>query len=94
MGIIILVCLIEVLYQNLTWIYFYQIICPDLALLRFVVTDDNKQLVAQRVVPLNSLQTGYRYVTLNTISGDPYDSAMVFVKITLMSFVPDNHFRK
>ena len=36
----------------------YQVVFPDLALLRFGVVDDNDKLIAQRVVPLDGLQSG------------------------------------
>ena len=39
----------------------YQVVFPDLALLRFGVVDDNDKLIAQRVVPLDGLQSG-RYM--------------------------------
>lgn len=37
---------------------YYQIVLPELALLRFGVVDDNDKLIAQRVVPLDGLQSG------------------------------------
>lgn len=40
----------------------HQIVFPDLALLRFGVVDDNDKLIAQRVVPLDGLQSGRSYV--------------------------------
>ena len=36
----------------------HQVVFPDLALLRFGVVDDNDKLIAQRVVPLDGLQSG------------------------------------
>ncbi|CAK8673536.1 unnamed protein product [Clavelina lepadiformis] len=69
---------------------FRKVIYPDLALLRFTLYDDSKQLLGQRVVPLSGLQTGYRYVALRTASGIPLDSTTIFVKITLRSYVPDS----
>lgn len=38
--------------------YYYQIVLPELVLLRFGVIDDNDKLIAQRVVPLDGLQSG------------------------------------
>lgn len=38
--------------------YSYQIVLPELVLLRFGVIDDNDKLIAQRVVPLDGLQSG------------------------------------
>ena len=40
----------------------HQVVFPDLALLRFGVVDDNDKLIAQRVVPLDGLQSGRSYV--------------------------------
>nr|XP_026693914.1 1-phosphatidylinositol 4,5-bisphosphate phosphodiesterase beta-4 [Ciona intestinalis] len=69
---------------------FRKVIYPDLAMLRFTLYDDGRQLIGQRVVPLNSLQTGYRYVPLRSPGGVPLDSTTLFVKINLKSYVPDN----
>jgi len=41
---------------------FRRVVFPDLALLRFGVVDDNDKLIAQRVVPLDGLQSGRSYV--------------------------------
>ena len=40
------------------FLYFHQIVLPELVLLRFGVIDDNDKLIAQRVVPLDGLQSG------------------------------------
>ena len=40
----------------------HQVVFPDLALLRFGVVDDNDKLIAQRVVPLDGLQSGRSYI--------------------------------
>lgn len=40
------------------FLYYYQIVLPELVLLRFGVIDDNDKLIAQRVVPLDGLQSG------------------------------------
>nr|CAB3264928.1 1-phosphatidylinositol 4,5-bisphosphate phosphodiesterase beta-4 [Phallusia mammillata] len=69
---------------------FRKIIFPDLALMRFTLYDDSRQLIGQRVIPLSSLQNGYRYVSLRTTSGVPLDSASIFVKFQLRSYVPDS----
>ena len=37
---------------------------PELALLRFGVVDDNDKLIAQRVIPLDGLQSGKSFVSL------------------------------
>jgi len=37
---------------------YFQVVLPELALLRFAVVDDNDKLIAQRVVPLDGLQSG------------------------------------
>ena len=38
--------------------FFSQVVVPELTLLRFGVVDDNDKLIAQRVIPLDGLQTG------------------------------------
>lgn len=45
-------------YKSLFFLYYYQIVLPELVLLRFGVIDDNDKLIAQRVVPLDGLQSG------------------------------------
>lgn len=45
-------------YKIHSFLYYYQIVLPELVLLRFGVIDDNDKLIAQRVVPLDGLQSG------------------------------------
>lgn len=68
---------------------YLQVILPTLALIRFAVHDENGKLLGQRVIPLESLQCGYRYISLRSVSGQPLDPAALFCNILLKSYVPD-----
>lgn len=48
----------DVYTKFILFLYHHQIVLPELVLLRFGVIDDNDKLIAQRVVPLDGLQSG------------------------------------
>uniref|UniRef100_A0A668A032 C2 domain-containing protein n=1 Tax=Myripristis murdjan TaxID=586833 RepID=A0A668A032_9TELE len=55
----------------------FQINLPELAMVRFVVLDDDfigDEFIGQYTIPLECLQPGYRYVPLQTLTGEdlPY----------------------
>ncbi|XP_034240898.1 inactive phospholipase C-like protein 1 [Thrips palmi] len=62
------------------------IFLPELALLRFVVLDDEyigDPFIGQFTLPVNSLSRGYRVVRLLNASGEPLDAACLFVYIEM-----------
>ncbi|EDO42237.1 predicted protein [Nematostella vectensis] len=70
---------------------FRRVVLPEMALLRFAVIDDNDRIIAQRVVPLDSIQAGYRHVPLRTENDTPIPLATLFVHITLRCYVPEGY---
>ena len=62
---------------------FDRIICPEIGMLRFAVYDDHDKLLGQRVLPLESIQCGYRHVSLRTAGNATLPLAMIFCKITM-----------
>uniref|UniRef100_A0A2K5EK14 Phosphoinositide phospholipase C n=1 Tax=Aotus nancymaae TaxID=37293 RepID=A0A2K5EK14_AOTNA len=65
----------------------FEVVVPDLALVRFVVEDydasSKNDFIGQSTIPLNSLKQGYRHVHLLSKNGDQHPSATLFVKISL-----------
>ncbi|KAK3927709.1 Inactive phospholipase C-like protein 1, partial [Frankliniella fusca] len=62
------------------------IFLPELALLRFVVLDDEyigDPFIGQFTAPLQSLSRGYRVVRLLNAAGEPLDGACLFVHIEM-----------
>lgn len=70
---------------------FRRIVLPELALLRFGVVDDNDKLIAQRVVPLDGLQSGFRHISLRTEHNMPLPLATLFCQISLKTYVPEKY---
>ncbi|XP_067867921.1 inactive phospholipase C-like protein 2 isoform X1 [Heterodontus francisci] len=65
----------------------FQINLPELAMVRFVVLDDDyigDEFIAQYTIPFECLQPGYRHVPLQSLTGEilPYASLFVHVAIT------------
>lgn len=64
----------------------FNISVPELALLRFVVLDDdyiNDDFIGQYTVPLECIQTGYKHIRLSAITGECLPNATLFVHISL-----------
>ncbi|EPY89216.1 1-phosphatidylinositol-4,5-bisphosphate phosphodiesterase delta-1 [Camelus ferus] len=65
----------------------FEVVVPELALLRFVVEDydasSKNDFIGQSTIPLDSLKQGYRHVHLLSKNGDQHPSATLFVKVTL-----------
>lgn len=64
----------------------FHINLPDLALVRFVVQDDDfigDGFIGQYTIPLNCIQPGYRHVRLLSAHGEELDSATLFVHVTI-----------
>ncbi|XP_038635780.1 inactive phospholipase C-like protein 2 isoform X1 [Scyliorhinus canicula] len=65
----------------------FQINLPELALLRFVVLDDDyigDEFIAQYTIPFECLQAGYRHVPLQSLMGEflPHSTLFIHVAIT------------
>ncbi|XP_051774791.1 inactive phospholipase C-like protein 2 [Erpetoichthys calabaricus] len=64
----------------------FQINLPELAVLRFVVLDDDyigDEFIAQYTIPFECLQPGYRHVPLQSLSGEFLPNATLFVHIAI-----------
>ncbi|XP_076033546.1 inactive phospholipase C-like protein 1 isoform X2 [Oratosquilla oratoria] len=64
----------------------FNINLPELALVRFVVLDDDyigDDFIGQYAIPLECLQTGYRHIRLLSSMGDPLDNSTLFVHICI-----------
>lgn len=68
---------------------FRRVVFPELALLRFGVVDDNDKLIAQRVIPLDGLQSGFRHISLRTENNMPLPLATLFCQISLKTYIPE-----
>lgn len=67
----------------------FQVILPELAMLRFCVYDENGKVLGQRVLPMDGLQAGYRHISLRTEANFPLALPTLFCHIVLKTFVPD-----
>ncbi|CAF0886790.1 unnamed protein product [Rotaria sp. Silwood1] len=66
----------------------FEIAFPELALVRFVVLDDDSldyDFIGQYTLPFECIQTGYRHVHLHNIGGDLIANAYLFVHIVINS---------
>ncbi|CAF1138244.1 unnamed protein product [Adineta steineri] len=66
----------------------FEITFPELALIRFVVLDDDSldyDFIGQYTLPFECIQPGYRHVHLYTIGGDLIANAYLFVHIVINS---------
>lgn len=64
----------------------FKSIFPDLAILRFVVMDDDTlsdDFIGQYSLPLESLAPGYRYVHILSPSGEKLDQCTIFVHVKI-----------
>uniref|UniRef100_A0A8C5E1A7 Phosphoinositide phospholipase C n=1 Tax=Gouania willdenowi TaxID=441366 RepID=A0A8C5E1A7_GOUWI len=64
----------------------FQINLPELAMVRFVVLDDDfigDEFIGQYTIPLECLQPGYRHVPLQSLTGDDLPHARLFVHVAL-----------
>lgn len=64
----------------------FNISVPELALLRFVVLDDdyiNDDFIGQYTLPIECMQTGYRHIRLCAANGETLSNATLFVHISL-----------
>ncbi|PSN55814.1 hypothetical protein C0J52_02488 [Blattella germanica] len=64
----------------------FQVMLPELLLIRFVVLDDDyigDDFIGQYTIPFECLQTGYRHIRLLSSSGEPLDNATLFVHVAI-----------
>ncbi|KAK6327798.1 hypothetical protein J4Q44_G00034440 [Coregonus suidteri] len=64
----------------------FQINLPELAMVRFVVLDDEfigDEFIGQYTIPLECLQPGYRHVPLQSLTGEDLPYARLFVHVAL-----------
>ncbi|XP_030065065.1 inactive phospholipase C-like protein 1 [Microcaecilia unicolor] len=64
----------------------FQINLPELAMVRFVVLDDDyigDEFIGQYTIPIECLQPGYRHVPLRSYVGDTMEHAKLFVHIAI-----------
>ncbi|NWI12850.1 PLCL2 protein, partial [Crypturellus soui] len=64
----------------------FQVNLPELAVLRFVVLDDDyigDEFIAQYTIPFECLQPGYRHVPLQALSGETLPHATLFVHVAI-----------
>ncbi|VDM18540.1 unnamed protein product [Hydatigera taeniaeformis] len=67
----------------------FQVVLPDLAVLRFAVYEDTGKLIGQRVLPLDGLQSGYRHISLRTEGNFPLSLPTLFCRVSLTTYVPE-----
>ncbi|XP_069116571.1 1-phosphatidylinositol 4,5-bisphosphate phosphodiesterase beta-4-like isoform X2 [Argopecten irradians] len=70
---------------------FRKVVLPDLAVLRIAVLEETGKLIGQRILPLDGLQAGYRYISLRTEGNFPLSLPTVFCRIILKTYIPDKH---
>ncbi|KAK3094202.1 hypothetical protein FSP39_025408 [Pinctada imbricata] len=68
---------------------FRKVVLPDLAVLRIAVFEDTGKLIGQRILPLDGLQAGYRYISLRTEGNFPLPLQTVFCRIILETYIPE-----
>ncbi|XP_069554761.1 inactive phospholipase C-like protein 2 [Brachyistius frenatus] len=64
----------------------FQINLPELAMVRFVVLDDDfigDEFIGQYTIPLECLQPGYRHVPLQSLTGEELPHAKLFVHVAI-----------
>ncbi|KAM6904023.1 inactive phospholipase C-like protein 2 [Lycodopsis pacificus] len=64
----------------------FQINLPELAMVRFVVLDDDfigDEFIGQYTIPLECLQPGYRHIPLQSLTGEELAHSKLFVHVAL-----------
>ncbi|KAG8234834.1 hypothetical protein J437_LFUL015148, partial [Ladona fulva] len=64
----------------------FQVMLPELALVRFVVMDDDfigDDFIGQYTIPFECLLTGYRHIRLLSNTGEPLDNSSLFVHVAI-----------
>ncbi len=62
---------------------------PQLALLRFVVYDEQNKSIGHNVLPLVDIQSGYKFISMKNQSFGPLTMCMVFVDICVKNYVQE-----
>jgi phosphatidylinositol phospholipase C, beta len=68
---------------------FRKVVLPNLAVLRFGVYDENDKCLGQRILPMDSIQVGYRHISLRTEANFPMSLPCLFVHIDVSIYIPD-----
>jgi phosphatidylinositol phospholipase C, beta len=68
-----------------------KIIMPELALLKFTLFDEHSKMIGQRVLPVQGLRPGYRYINLKTESNQPINMCTLFVHMKVQDYVPEGY---
>ncbi|KDR21266.1 Inactive phospholipase C-like protein 2 [Zootermopsis nevadensis] len=64
----------------------FQVMLPEVLLLRFVVLDDEyigDDFIGQYTTPFDCLQTGYRHIRLLSNTGEPLENSTLFVHVAI-----------
>ncbi|KAF4530270.1 hypothetical protein B566_EDAN007311 [Ephemera danica] len=64
----------------------FQVVLPELVLVRFVVLDDEyigDDFIGQYTIPFDCLQTGYRHIRLLSNTGEPLENSSIFVHVAI-----------
>ncbi|XP_046860364.1 1-phosphatidylinositol 4,5-bisphosphate phosphodiesterase beta-4-like [Xenia sp. Carnegie-2017] len=67
---------------------FDKVVLPNLAVLRIAVYEENGKLIGHRVLPVNSIQPGYRHIKLKSESNQALCLPVLFVHIVTHDYVP------
>ncbi|KAK7793999.1 hypothetical protein R5R35_003961 [Gryllus longicercus] len=64
----------------------FQLMLPELVLLRFVILDDDyigDDFIGQYTIPFDCIRTGYRHIRLLSNTGEPLENATLFVHVAI-----------
>ncbi|KAI1902480.1 hypothetical protein AGOR_G00045200 [Albula goreensis] len=64
----------------------FQLVLPELALVRFVVLDDDfigDDFIGQYTIPFECMQPGFRHIPLQSLTGDALPHAWLFVHVAI-----------
>ena len=67
----------------------FQVVLPDLAVIRIAVFEETGRMIGQRILPLDGLQAGFRHIPLRTEGNFPLSLPTVFCCISLKTYVPE-----
>ena len=68
-----------------------QIVIPDLAMMRFIVNDDAGKMIGQRIIPMESIQSGYRFISLRNDFNIPIGKFTIIVSTAFSKFLTVNY---
>nr|XP_020470239.1 1-phosphatidylinositol 4,5-bisphosphate phosphodiesterase beta-2 isoform X2 [Monopterus albus] len=67
---------------------FEKILLPEMASLRMVVNEENGKFVGHRIIPVDSIQSGFHHICLRTESNMPLTLPALFVYIEVKDYIP------